>query len=80
MMHQLREVNPIMNPARNGRVTFILIPPDGKEILFGNTVTHKREMLGKPGRLIAAWTGEWKTDIFDLEPVRKELERELLRR
>lgn len=81
MMNPLRQVNlDDMYPAKNGKVTFILISPDGEEILFDNTVTGKRELLQKPGKLIAAWTGQWKTDIFDLEPVRADLEQELLQR
>lgn len=54
-------------PVANGSVSFLLIGSDGT-MAMDNTKTGKRELLtafDTGDRLLLAWTGQWKTDIFN---------------
>jgi hypothetical protein len=57
-------------PYRERHVTFIRVAGDG-EILQAQGVQEKREMLASlddDDGLLGAWTGQWRTDIFWLDP------------
>lgn len=60
-------------PFEESLVTIIQIKQNGM-ILFAKNKTDKRAMVVENGdRLLAAWTGEWSTDIFEF-PAEKLLE------
>lgn len=55
-------------PLAAGHVTFLYVGENGA-LSMSNNMSAKRAMLDAlvPGdRLLMAWTGQWKTDIFDL--------------
>lgn len=55
-------------PLAAGHVTFIYVGDDGS-LSMSNNKGAKKQMLDAlvPGdRLLMAWTGQWKTDVFDL--------------
>lgn len=48
-----------------------LIRLRGREVLFDATMGGKRDLVAtrKPkDRFLAAWAGQWRTDIFDVPP------------
>ncbi len=56
-------------PVRSSAVTWIHIKTDGS-IRADHTVTGKYDILDnfvKGDLLLGAWTGQYKTDIFDLD-------------
>lgn len=71
----LRRASEAPVPYKSALVTLMLVKPTG-EITQSHHVGEKREMLREPGRLLAAWTGRYHTDIFevdDIEAVRQQL-------
>lgn len=57
-------------PYRGRHVTFIRIDATG-QISQAQLIEEKRTMLAELGpkdALLAAWTGNWKTDVFWLDP------------
>jgi len=57
-------------PYKSGGVTFVSVDSDTSKVRFTNMVTEKREMLltdPKWFHLYAAWTGQWKTDLFEVD-------------
>ena len=55
-------------PVGSPMVTVILIPKKGVPTYYQNK-TDKRSLItkyGKGDRLIAVWTGQWKSDAFEI--------------
>jgi hypothetical protein len=58
-------------PWKSSGVTLLVVRTDGPWEQ-DHTVTGKRELLAslRPGdRVLAAWTGRWHTDLFELDSV-----------
>ncbi len=54
-------------PWKSGGVTLLHLAPDGT-ITQDHTTTGKRAMVREPveGRILAVWTGQWHSDVFDV--------------
>jgi len=76
----LRTIDDTFPPIKDKIVTFIRI--GGRQVTQAYIVTDKREMLSslKPDDiLIALWTGQWRTDAFQVsKDVRARWKKELL--
>jgi hypothetical protein len=55
-------------PYHSARVCFIRIK-DGKPE-FTTSIVEKREWCRSRARLLCAWPGEWKTDVFEVDKAR----------
>ena len=72
----LRQASHAPVPLRERHVAFALVGADGRLEQAG-TVAEKRELLGElqaGDGLLAAWTGQYRTDVFsvdDIETVRR---------
>jgi hypothetical protein len=55
-------------PYHSAKVCFIRIK-DGKAE-FTTSIVEKREWAAGRSRILCAWPGEWKTDLFEVDKTR----------
>lgn len=75
-MSRLRTPDDAFPALTDARITLILIPPDkSTEVTFASTIKTKRAnldvaraILEDGGTVVATWTGQYRTDAFEVTP------------
>lgn len=65
------EPDDVAVPIRSDRVPLIVVTP--REVMYASRLGDKRAMVARLHRahvLMAAWPGEWRTDVFVLDHAR----------